>query len=56
MAKEWGRTKVCHLCNTQSVVPNVDVNMTCEEIFYSKVELKEAKTLENIVTFGQEYL
>ena len=67
--KEGGSTKACPLCrepnalDTQRhslvcrvIVANIDVDITYEDIFHSKVEVKAAKTVENILKFREEYL
>ena len=67
--KEGGSTKACPLCkepnalDTQRhslvckvIVANIDIDVTYEDIFHSKVEVKDAKTVENILKFREEYL
>ena len=38
------------------ITGNMDVNIEYEEIFYSKVSVKAAKTVENILKFRDEFL
>ena len=66
--KEGGQTKPCPMCkepnalDTQRhslmckvIVTNIEIECSYEEIFYSKVEVKAAKTVENILKFRKEF-
>ena len=67
--KGAGGTKICPLCEEPNaldtqlhslkckvITGNMDVNIEYEEIFYSKVSVKAAKTVENILKFRDEFL
>ena len=67
--KEGGQTKPCPMCkepnalDTQRhsfvckvIVTNIEIECSYEEIFYSKIEFKAARTVENILKFREEFL
>ena len=67
--KEGGQTKSCPLCkepnalDTQRhslvctvIVQNIDIDIQYEEIFFSNITVKAARTVENILKFRDEYL
>ena len=61
--KEGGQTKPCPMCKEPNVLDTQRHSLLCkviecsyEEIFYSKVEVKAAKTVKNILKFREEFL
>ena len=67
--KEGGQTKPCPMCkepnalDTQRhslmckvIFTNIEIETSYEEIFYSKAEVKAAKTVANILKFREEFL
>ena len=61
------QTKPCPLCNNgldtqrhslqcKMILENMNINLRYEDIFHSKVDKHVGKTLENILTFREEFL